>query len=123
LPAKKSRTSQVQPPKAWTAESTPEPAGLDATRRELARIIGAAAAEIVNAAIAKAKAGQFQAMKYLFELAGIHPVHVEEGEAGDLSLAQVLCRKLGLPEENSPSADGEQRQEVSAPIPFDGTLK
>jgi hypothetical protein len=121
--AKKRERSQDPAPISGAADSPPATVNLDAIRRELARIVGAGAAEMVVAAIAKAKAGQFQAMKYLFELAGIHPLHTQGNESDDGSLARLLCRELGLPEEDNSTEEKESSQELAASAPLERTVK
>ena len=50
---------------------------------------------MVWAGIEEGKKGHYQAMKFLFEAAGIFPKR--SGEAK--SYAEILCKQLGLPEE------------------------
>ncbi len=52
---------------------------------------------MVTAAIEKGKAGHYQIMKYLFELAGLYPLELDEHTGDDFSLARTLCDRLGLP--------------------------
>jgi hypothetical protein len=42
--------------------------------------------------------GQYQAIKYLFELVGIYPAVTGETEGPEDTLAKVLLQHLGLPE-------------------------
>ena len=105
MPTTKRAIHQVSAPPGSAGRDQAATPNLEAIRLELARIIGTEASQIVVAAIVKAKAGQFQAMKYLFELAGIHPAHTSGAEGGDVSLTQLLCREMGLPEEANPAAE------------------
>jgi hypothetical protein len=65
-------------------------------RQEIRQRVLKETIEIVDAAITKAKQGHYQFMKYLFELAGLYPQVNEESGGSDLSLAHVLCDRLGL---------------------------
>ena len=71
-----------------------------AVRQQVTNIIGAEAETMVWAAVEEGQKGHYQAMKYLFELAGIFPAPVNEEKNGEAtSYAEILCRELGLPEE------------------------
>ena len=103
--------------------ASPPPTNVDAIRCEVTRIIGAGAAEIVAAAVVKAKEGQFQAMKYLFELAGIHPPRTQDEKSGDLSLARLLCREIGLLEEPVAGEEKQPSPDVAPPAPPEPNVK
>ncbi len=60
-------------------------------------LVMAAAGQMVQAAIERAKSGNDQIIKYLFEIAGLYPELNPEAPAGEFSLAQYLCERLGLP--------------------------
>lgn len=66
-------------------------------RRQIKEKIVLEAWEMVLAAIKKAKAGNYQIMKYLFELAGLYPLEAGEKTDEDFSLSRMLCDRLGLP--------------------------
>jgi hypothetical protein len=57
------------------------------------------ASDMVRAAIEEAKKGQSGALKYLFEMIGLYPATLEseQTEKREMSLAEYLCRELGLP--------------------------
>jgi hypothetical protein len=61
------------------------------------QLVMAAAGQMVQAAIQRAKDGQDQIIKYLFEVAGLYPELNAENPSDDLSLARHLCDRLGLP--------------------------
>lgn len=72
-----------------------------ATAREQVKgMVRASAVLIVKGVIEAAKKGQLAQVKYLFEMAGVHPPE-EQSQAGGEgeSLAQVLLRRLNLPSE------------------------
>jgi hypothetical protein len=69
-------------------------------RQQIINIIGTEAATMVWAAIEEGHKGHYQAMKYLFEVAGIFPVPANEEKSGEAkSYAEILCKQLGLQEE------------------------
>jgi hypothetical protein len=77
-------------------------------RDEIRKTIAQGAVAIVQHAIARAiKDGQFQLIKFLFEIAGLYPLVNKGSEAKELSLARLLCRQLGLPE--SPELENKIR--------------
>ena len=79
------------------------------------------AGDMVKAAIEEAKKGQSGALKYLFEMIGLYPatLEAEQTEKREMSLAEYLCRQLGLPmhpveEEAGESAESEPVHENHA---------
>src|SRR5437879_11227307 len=81
------------------------------------QLVMAAAGKMVQAAIQRAKDGQDQIIKYLFEVAGLYPELNAENPSDDFSLARQLCDRLGLP----PAPEGEAlpepaQGEVLAPV-------
>jgi hypothetical protein len=123
LSPRKKKGSAAQEAEAPPAEASAAAATRDAMRRELAAVVGANAGAIIKAAIKKAKGGHFQSMKFLFAIAGIHPAQTSEEQAGDLSLAQLLCRELGLPEEGTAPAEEEGSQEEVGSAAGECTVK
>ncbi|HVO63388.1 MAG TPA: hypothetical protein VMT53_20845 [Terriglobales bacterium] len=80
-------------------------------------LVMAAAGEMVQAAIERAKDGHDQIIKYLFEIAGLYPELNPENPSDDFSLARHLCDRLGLPpapEEEALSDTGQA--EVLPPV-------
>src|SRR5690242_12526145 len=77
-----------------------------------------AAGKMVQAAIERAKNGQDQIIKYLFEIAGLYPELNADDPSDDFSLARQLCERLGLPPAPEAQALPEPVQgEVLAPVP------
>lgn len=62
-------------------------------------------------------------MKFLFSIAGIHPAQAKDEQSTDLSLAQLLCRELGLPEEAPAPVEKEAAQESAPPAVTECTVK
>lgn len=73
------------------------PAGV---RKDIAAKIEAQADELADAVIEEGKKGQLATVRYLFEMAHIHPEVVEENPLKEEeSLAATLLNKLGIPDE------------------------
>jgi hypothetical protein len=91
-----------------------EHVALEIARRQITNLIADEAGAMVVEAIKKAKKGQYQVMKYLFQLAGVFPAIAQQAaQDDDLSLARDLCNPLGLREpkggELSGTGGGESR--------------
>lgn len=69
------------------------------------QLVMAAAGEMVRAAIERAKTGNDQIIKYLFEIAGLYPELNPDAPADELSLAHYLCDRLGLPPAPEPQPE------------------
>lgn len=92
------------------AKEKERPQDLSALRQEIVDTIKRSALEMVNTTVAQASEGNYTAMKYLFELAGLYPaLPATETSAVDEPLALTLLRRLGIVEDQSPktSAKGE----------------
>ncbi|HXY15743.1 MAG TPA: hypothetical protein VEI26_14690, partial [Terriglobales bacterium] len=83
---------------------SPEPVDIEAVRRKIVRVVVGRAVELVDDAIAHVKNGNVQAMRYLFEIAGLFPVHAGDMEPANSELEQKLFDFLGGTKE--PVADG-----------------
>jgi hypothetical protein len=59
--------------------------------------------------VEEAKKGHYAAMKYLFDLIGLHPAEAQEESSGEDSMARTLLRRLGLPE--NPQLENEVTKE------------
>ena len=70
---------------------------LSALRQEITELVARNAVVMVQNAIdAVNEGGQFQAIKYLFEMIGLYPALGSEQETGEASLAGTLLRHLGI---------------------------
>lgn len=77
-----------------------QPVELDTVRRQITNLVGNRALEAVDQTIEQIKRGNFQAMKYLFEIVGLFPVTAPaEAAAPDDSLARKLLSYLETPAE------------------------
>ncbi|HZQ17177.1 MAG TPA: hypothetical protein VFA90_00535 [Terriglobales bacterium] len=75
------------------------PLELGDLRRKITELVAQNAVPMVQQAIdAVREEGQYQAMKYLFEMIGLYPAAAESEAGGEDSLARVLLAQLGLPE-------------------------
>lgn len=90
-------------------------------RLTITRMVAHQASDMVKAAIEEAKKGQSGALKYLFEMIGLYPatLEAEQTEKREMSLAEYLCRQLGLPmhpveEQAGESAESEPIHEDDA---------
>jgi hypothetical protein len=93
---------------------------LSELRRKISELVAQNAVPMVQQAIDSVREeGQYQAIKYLFEMIGLFPaVALEDSESQD-SLAQVLLEQLGLApiQPGKPAAHG--RTEVSQRHPLE----
>ena len=79
------------------------PADLPALRRQITDLVARNAVAMVQQAIdAVNEEGQYQAIKYLFEMVGLHPAAADDDSQVEDSLARTLLHHLGLAEERSP---------------------
>ena len=76
------------------------PQGLSALRKKITELVAQNAVPMVQQAIdAVREGGQYQAMKYLFEMIGLYPGVAPEDDEKQDSLAQLLLAQLGLTED------------------------
>jgi hypothetical protein len=80
------------------ADASP-PLELAALRQQITELVAQNALEMVQQAIdAVREEGQYQAMKYLFEMIGLYPAAAQAEAQGQDSLSEILLARLGLPE-------------------------
>jgi type II secretory pathway pseudopilin PulG len=81
--------------KRAAADTAPE---LAALRQKITALVAQNAIAMVQQAIdAVREEGQYQAIKYLFEMIGLYPAVAQDDEQGQDSLAEILFARLGLP--------------------------
>lgn len=91
------------------AKASP-PLELAAVRRKITELVTQNAVPMVQQAIdAVREEGQYQAMKYLFEMVGLYPATAQEDSPGEDSLAGILLAALGLPEVTPTDSLSESR--------------
>jgi hypothetical protein len=88
---------------------------LSALRREITELVARNAVVMVQNAIdAVNEAGQYQAIKYLFEMIGLYPALGTEDDTPEASLAGALLRHLGVRE--APAEHGSRHGDGSQPL-------
>jgi|SRR3954468_4830725 hypothetical protein len=85
---------------------------LSELRRKISELVAQNAVPMVQQAIdAVREEGQYQAIKYLFEMIGLYPAVAQDLESQD-SLALVLLEQLGLAPIQPPKSVPDHRREV-----------
>ena len=84
-----------------------EPVNVDAIRRQIANLVGNRALEVVQQVLDQTGRGNYQAMKYLFEIAGLFPLTVTEETSGEDSLTKTLLNYLGDAAQRGPEQNDE----------------
>lgn len=108
----RSKTGKRSAKKGSASRGSGKTVNLEELRRKLACRVAERAPEMVNATIAEVMKGEYQPMKYLFEMIGLYPAGTEEERPEKDSLAQTLLRRLNLPEESEPEAATESPAEA-----------
>ena len=69
-----------------------------AIQEEIRNLVCGAAIEMVESTIEEVKKGHYSAMKFLFEMVGLHlGAEGTPGEPEGTMTAETLCQRLGLP--------------------------
>ena len=93
---------------------------LSELRRKIGELVAQNAVPMVQQAIdAVREEGQYQAIKYLFEMIGLYPVVAQEDSESQDSLAQVLLEQLGLAPMQQGKPMAHRRAEVSPRHPLE----
>jgi hypothetical protein len=94
-------------------DKNPHPAEV---RNDIARMVKAEATTMAQAVIDEGKKGQLATVKYLFEVASIHPLAAdgEQVSTEEESLAKTLLRRLNLPEEPIMRDEDEETAAVAS---------
>src|SRR5579863_4134294 len=93
------KAERVKEMPARESEKTPQAVSFDVLRPQINAEITSNALAMVRAMIDYAKQGQYQLMKYLFEMIGLYPASADEEGPQDEKLARFLLSRLGIPEE------------------------
>jgi hypothetical protein len=89
---------------------------LSALRRQITELVARNAVVMVQNAIdAVNEAGQYQAIKYLFEMIGLYPALGSEAEPGEASLTGTLLHHLGI-QEMAATKDAPRGPNESLPL-------
>ncbi|HEX3740279.1 MAG TPA: hypothetical protein VHV29_11190 [Terriglobales bacterium] len=93
---------------------------LSELRRKISTLVAQNAVPMVQQAIdAVREEGQYQAIKYLFEMIGLYPASVQEDSEAQDSLAQILLEQLGLTPVQTSKRVSHRRTEVSPVHPVE----
>jgi hypothetical protein len=93
---------------------------LSELRRKISELVAQNAVPMVQQAIdAVREEGQYQAIKYLFEMIGLYPAVAQEDSESQDSLAQVLLEQLGLAPIQAGKPAAHRRTEVSQRHPVE----
>jgi len=90
-----------------------EAVDLEALRGHISNLVCVAAAGMVRTTIERVNEGQYQAMKYLFEMIGLFPATATPDAPQDDSLAGMLLSRLGIPEESCSAGSAAKNQQVT----------
>jgi hypothetical protein len=91
---------------------------LSELRRKISELVAQNALPMVQQAIdAVREEGQYQAIKYLFEMIGLYPAVAQDDLESQDSLAQVLLEQLGLAPIQPAKSVPDHRREVRQRIP------
>lgn len=93
-PARKAEEPRPEP-----KYSLDVPVNIPNVREQIIRLVGNEALEMAKSIVKLAGDGNYLAMKYLFEMAGLFPAIVSTELASEESLSKILLRNLGIPEE------------------------
>jgi hypothetical protein len=96
---RKARTVAAKPVARETGAS--EPVDMGTLRAHLSDMVCAGAVGMVRETVARAEAGQYQAMKYLFEMVGLFPATAVAETPQEDSLAGMLLNRLGIGDEKA----------------------
>lgn len=89
-------------------------------RRKISALVAQNAIPMVQQAIdAVREEGQYQAIKYLFEMIGLYPAAEQEDSESQDSLAQVLLEQLGLAPVHPGKPATHRRTELSPRHPVE----
>lgn len=94
---------------------------LSELRKKISELVARNAVPMVQQAIdAVREEGQYQAIKYLFEMIGLYPAVTEDNAEAQNSLAQVLLEQLGLEpapvQSNHPPIHGRTKLSQRHPV-------
>ena len=93
---------------------------LSELRRKISDLVAQNAVPMVQQAIdAVREEGQYQAIKYLFEMIGLYPAIAQEDSEAQDSLAQVLLEQLGLAPAEPDKSLTHRRNEISQRHPVE----
>jgi hypothetical protein len=78
-----------------------QPMDMEGLRGHISNLVCGDAVEMVRTTVERVKKGQYQAMKYLFEMIGLFPATAVPDAPQEDSLAGMLLSRLGMRDEMS----------------------
>ena len=111
------RPDGVRKQTALTSDPAPEveldprhlnPVDLAEVRKQVTNLVSNRALEVVHQILEQIGRGNYQAMKYLFEVVGLFPAAAPEGTPAGDSLAHTLLNYLGIPQGSSSRSEAAQ---------------
>lgn len=96
---KRAQSQGKRPKKAVkrTASRAKGKTDVGAIQEEIRNLVCGAAIEMVESTIEEVKKGHYSAMKFLFEMVGLHMETEGSPETEGVMTAETLCQRLGLP--------------------------
>jgi hypothetical protein len=91
------------------------PMDMEGLRGHISNLVCADAVEMVKTTVERVKKGQYQAMKYLFEMIGLFPATAVPDVPQEDSLAGILLNRLGISEGIEPDVE-QDNQRVNAGV-------
>ena len=85
-------------------------------RQQITNLVGNDAVGMVEITMEEVGKSHYLGMKYLFEMIGLYPATGEEGTLVPDSMAAVLMRRLGLPENAAPEQIVTKDQDTAAAV-------
>ena len=115
--AKKSVAGKKSAKKKGTTKKKGDELNPQGVREQIRRIIEAHAEKMTEAVAGEGEKGQVAPVKYLFEVANIHPAKEDGSEATEReeSLAETLLDRLGIPKD--PVVADQYEKEAMVTIP------
>ena len=105
---KRTRVTSDHPHEVELDLQHPNPVDLAAVRQQVTNLVGDRALEVVQQTLDQIRRGNYQAMKYLFEMVGLFPALTSEDNSAEDSLTKTLLNYLGVSEGSSSSIKAAQ---------------
>jgi hypothetical protein len=115
--AKKSKAGKKQSKRKGAAQRVSKDLNTAEVRKQVRKIIEEHATKMTEAVAGEGEKGQVGPVKYLFEVAHIHPPVTDGSEATEReqSLAETLLDRLGIPKDPVPADEDEKEETMTIP--------
>jgi hypothetical protein len=101
--------SKPEPIAAEAPEVAAPPMDMETLRDHISNMVRGNAETMVQKTIDQVNGGQYQAMKYLFEMIGLFPATVTPEDSPEDSLSGMLLARLGICDETAAEAGQTNR--------------